>query len=394
MISRAEIQDRAREWGLTDEVVEKDYVLGWLLWGIGQEVRLSDHWVFKGGTCLKKCYLETYRFSEDLDFTVREGGPLTPEVLIPLLTEMLDTIEQESGIELTTRAPVVRLRPGGRSAEGRIYYRGPRRTPGEARVKLDVTHDEIVVDAPVHRPIVHSYDDRLPEPATVPCYSFDEVFAEKLRALGQRARPRDLYDVVNLHRRLGDTDAPTRVNEILTAKCEYKGIEIPSPASVLDGNRGIELASDWEAMLAHQLPSLPPLQDFIDALDGVFAWLAGGLTAALPATPLLNVAVDTSYVAPPTLAHWGGSPIEQIRFAGANHLLVELRYQDTVRLIEPYSLRRSQAGDLLLYAVRARDGAVRSYRVDRIQGARPTDQTFRPRYAIEMSSAPRIRRRH
>ncbi|MCC6830839.1 MAG: nucleotidyl transferase AbiEii/AbiGii toxin family protein [Thermoleophilia bacterium] len=78
MISRAEIQDRAREWGLTDEVVEKDYVLGWLLWGIGQDPRLSDHWVFKGGTCLKKCYLETYRFSEDLDFTVQEGGPLTP----------------------------------------------------------------------------------------------------------------------------------------------------------------------------------------------------------------------------------------------------------------------------------------------------------------------------
>ena len=26
--------------------------------------------VFKGGTCLKKCFFETYRFSEDLDFTV------------------------------------------------------------------------------------------------------------------------------------------------------------------------------------------------------------------------------------------------------------------------------------------------------------------------------------
>ena len=28
------------------------------------------NFVFKGGTSLKKCYLETYRFSEDLDFTV------------------------------------------------------------------------------------------------------------------------------------------------------------------------------------------------------------------------------------------------------------------------------------------------------------------------------------
>ena len=28
--------------------------------------------VFKGGTCLKKCYFEAHRFSEHLDFTVRE----------------------------------------------------------------------------------------------------------------------------------------------------------------------------------------------------------------------------------------------------------------------------------------------------------------------------------
>lgn len=31
MISKADIQERAREWQLTPEVVEKDYVLGWLL---------------------------------------------------------------------------------------------------------------------------------------------------------------------------------------------------------------------------------------------------------------------------------------------------------------------------------------------------------------------------
>ena len=31
---------------------------------------LAESWVFKGGTCLKKCFFETYRFSEDLDFTL------------------------------------------------------------------------------------------------------------------------------------------------------------------------------------------------------------------------------------------------------------------------------------------------------------------------------------
>ncbi len=50
MIARAAIAARATEWGLTEEVVEKEYVLGWLLWGIGSEAALRDHWIFKGGT--------------------------------------------------------------------------------------------------------------------------------------------------------------------------------------------------------------------------------------------------------------------------------------------------------------------------------------------------------
>ena len=76
MITRLDIQDRVREWGLREDVVEKDYVLSWLLWGIGSDATLGDKWVFKGGTCLKKCYLETYRFSEDLDFTIMPEGPV------------------------------------------------------------------------------------------------------------------------------------------------------------------------------------------------------------------------------------------------------------------------------------------------------------------------------
>ena len=79
MIGRAEIVDRVQRWGLREDVVEKDYVLGWVLWGIGSEPLLRETWVFKGGTCLKKCYFETYRFSEDRDFTVLENGPIEPD---------------------------------------------------------------------------------------------------------------------------------------------------------------------------------------------------------------------------------------------------------------------------------------------------------------------------
>lgn len=128
MIIRADIIERVMEWGLTEEVVEKDYVLGWLLWGIGTDPVLANQWVFKGGTCLKKCYIETYRFSEDLDFAVLPGGSFRPEDVEPLLLRVLSRITTESGIDFST-SPRLRLRPNGISIEGSVYYTGPRRTP-------------------------------------------------------------------------------------------------------------------------------------------------------------------------------------------------------------------------------------------------------------------------
>ena len=86
MIARTAIEQRVREWGLTEDVVEKDYVLGWLLWGIGSDENLGPTWIFKGGTCLKKCFMETYRFSEDLDFSSFPRGPIAaaPEDVLRL----------------------------------------------------------------------------------------------------------------------------------------------------------------------------------------------------------------------------------------------------------------------------------------------------------------------
>jgi Nucleotidyl transferase AbiEii toxin, Type IV TA system len=94
VIGRPDIVERVAEWQLTEEIVEKDYVLGWLLWGIAADYVLGDQWVFKGGTCLKKCYIETYRFSEDLDFTVLPGGPIRPEDVTPLLQLALGRVNQ------------------------------------------------------------------------------------------------------------------------------------------------------------------------------------------------------------------------------------------------------------------------------------------------------------
>ena len=99
MIDRQEILEFAGEVGLDPNVVEKDYVLGWMLAGIAQHPQTRDTWVFKGGTCLKKCYFETFRFSEDLDFTLLDGSHVDETVLRGLFVEITEWIYDQSGIE-------------------------------------------------------------------------------------------------------------------------------------------------------------------------------------------------------------------------------------------------------------------------------------------------------
>ncbi|MHB1424680.1 MAG: nucleotidyl transferase AbiEii/AbiGii toxin family protein [Gemmataceae bacterium] len=88
MIPRNEILELATQANLQPHVVEKDYVLGWLLAGIHQHPDLREAWVFKGGTCLKKCYFETYRFSEDLDFTLRDVSHIDEDFLRRAFTQI------------------------------------------------------------------------------------------------------------------------------------------------------------------------------------------------------------------------------------------------------------------------------------------------------------------
>lgn len=392
MISRSDIEQRVREWGLREEVVEKDYIIGWVLWGIGRDERLGSAWAFKGGTSLKKCYIETYRFSEDLDFTVLPGGPVSEAEVGPLVAGILERVSAESGIDFSQRVPMFKTHPSGHYTEGRVYYVGPRRFPTVSSIRIDLISSEHVARPCVRRQISHPYPDELPTPATILTYGFEEVFAEKIRAMGERGRPRDLYDIINLYRRRGLELDPASVREVLAEKCQTKGLEVPTIQTVLVQERRAELQAEWENMLAHQLPMLPPLEDFLLELPNLFSWLEGATVPQVLRT-VAGVAVDEDpdWTPPPTAQTWGLSiPMETIRFAAANHLCVDLGYGGSRRLVEPYSLRRTRQGNLVLHAIRADDRQHRSYRVDRIQSASATQRSFVPQYLIEFSTTGAI----
>ena len=162
MISAREILDLRTEWALDVGVIEKDYVLGWLLAAIGTHPDLAGSWVFKGGTCLRKCYYETYRFSEDLDFTVVDGGPETPEELVPIFIAVSEWLREEVGIEIVVDESSFRRRQNLRenpTTQARVAYRGPNPPSQLPKVKLDITADEVIVDQLARRAIGHQYSD-------------------------------------------------------------------------------------------------------------------------------------------------------------------------------------------------------------------------------------------
>ena len=122
------------------------------------------------------------------------------------------------------------------------------------------------------------------------------------------------------------------------------------------------------------------------SLPEFFAWLLEDIVPPAPAAYALaggETVIRTRSVRLPA-ANVAQSSLEVVRFAAANRLCVDLDYQGTKRRIEPYSLRRTRDGNIILHAWNIDRNDPRSYRVDRIQGAEATNQTFAPRYQVEL----------
>ncbi len=235
----------------------------------------------------------------------------------------------------------------------------------------------------------HPYSDVNEAMFSVQTYAYEEVFAEKVRALAERTRPRDLYDVVNLFRNESARPEPAVLRDVIKQKCEFKKISMPDLKSILSQHDNLK--AGWQQMLSHQLPTLPELQGFLDELPLFFDWLYNDRPIqALRAFPSTNGDItlrDRAFNL--ELSPRGRAALEIIRFAAVNRLCVDLEYVDmsgnrSNRRIEPYSARTSKVGDNLLVAVRREDGELRSYRFDRIIDASVANETFMPRYEIEL----------
>ncbi len=405
MIPKADLLFRAHAESVLPTTVEKDYALGWLLCGVSQHPVLQK-WVFKGGTCLKKCFFETYRFSEDLDFTVPSTEPLDEQLIATSLREICDWVTRESGIEFPGegfKTEEYSNKQGRTSFTAKVPFVGPLRQSrgSRQRVKFDITQDELLVDVPSSRDIFHNYADAPKTTLKLECYSINELLAEKTRALYEReGRARDVYDVVHISRVFRDEIEPSEALRIVASKFTFKKLEPPTVDRILARIDSETLRENWDHQLAHQLPVLPPCEDFESELrDALLWWMeptspkqimeAVPLKAGEELVPIERFP-GTGVASGLAGGVSAGTPeLHAIRLAARNRLYVAFHYDGVTRSVEPYSLRRPATGNLLLYAYEQTRGGqltgkIKAYKVGRIAGAEVEARSFKPRWQVEI----------
>lgn len=252
---------------IPERVLERDYCISWFLVGLSRS-SLRERLFFKGGTALKKCYFPNYRFSEDLDFTLRE------EVAFQTIRD-----ELEGAFAETRRASgvVITYAREDRSAHANSHtfylgYEGPLPgSPSGREIRTDVTIREKVILPVEERPLVREYEEYedIPETAIIKVYSLQEIAAEKVVALLDPARnePRDLYDFWYLAEQgyvnLGE------LIEVVAGKLAFRGRNLAAVRGQLRAKEG-RLRALWNTRLAGQMALLPEFNRVYRTVQRVF----------------------------------------------------------------------------------------------------------------------------
>ena len=160
MITEQETIAISKELGVPLPNIEKDYVMGWLLWGVYKDSSLARNLILKGGSCLRKVYFPDTRFSDDLDFTTpRLDNEREFQRKLNLVCE---DVQKHSGINFDIDRTIVETKETPdkefQALDGRVYFKG---FAGDLsvtmRIKFDVSEYEKIVLPLQWHPIHHNY---------------------------------------------------------------------------------------------------------------------------------------------------------------------------------------------------------------------------------------------
>ena len=256
---------RASAPWVADRQVEQDLVISRALVDLFSRTEIANALAFRGGTALYKLHFRpAARYSEDIDLVQTEPGGIGPA-----LDAIHDALDGWLG------------KPQWKQSEGRVTlnYRFESEDVPPARLKLKVEINSrehfTVYGLSKHRFEVRSrwfYGA-----ADVHTYELDELLGTKLRALYQRKKGRDLFDLGLALKRSGVS--PERILEVLRPIHE-RGGRAGHPRDVRAEPRREE---DRRAFTADLTPLLASGQtwNFEDAFDSVWR----ELIARLPGEP-------------------------------------------------------------------------------------------------------------
>lgn len=197
----------AEENKFAKEIMEKDYHLTKILHELSK--RQIKDLVFKGGTCLNKCYLDFYRLSEDLDFVYNKDvkGLSRNQVrkkLSEIKKEFFDILKRAE-LNVNTelgkgwKMLTSKEKPGIVGLEIITKYISLL-DDKEKEIKIEVSFRKKLKNPPKEMIIKHKFYDALNEPLLddnikIEVIDLIENFAEKFRALYSRDKIRDIYDI-------------------------------------------------------------------------------------------------------------------------------------------------------------------------------------------------------
>ncbi|MBI4994622.1 nucleotidyl transferase AbiEii/AbiGii toxin family protein [Candidatus Peregrinibacteria bacterium] len=176
MITRQQLEIiNRRTFKYPPHIAEKDYFLALVLKLIS-ESSLGNITVFKGGTAIHHCYLDQYRFSEDLDFSANRK-PLTFEEIRTIFAPVdYLNIKKEYFSGATVKIE-------------KLQYTGPLIQPNSLKVEIDFLQNVLLP------PQTMRYKNVWGIEFMVKVMDIKEIAAEKIRAMSDRARYRDFYDL-------------------------------------------------------------------------------------------------------------------------------------------------------------------------------------------------------
>lgn len=236
---------------------------------------------------------------------------------------------------------------------------------------------------------------------------------KKTRALFERqGRSRDVYDVINIARTYKEHVNPFKARDCLQKKFRFKSLPEPTVQLLMEAIDLSLLKVSWEEQLSHQLPLLLPVETFYNDLPAELAWwiMEDSNVQTLQAIKSANFEELLPKAYFPELEELGvgmrrlgigrkasihssnlqsAGHLYQIRYAARNRLCIILQYNGISRLVEPYSLRRPQTGNLLFYAyelTRANQLSeqIKAFKVTSIGHVEITRQSFAPKFLVEL----------